>query len=181
MYPGGSGGRPEISQWQGCIVALKPLPLNPLGRHLSMDPGPSTLHFIIHAKTLLDKALVPYKHAMCGTTQPISNASGLHSHGCEYLFQACAHTPFFSPGELKVCFSRGAGMDRTPSCPDRTCSGPLYPNQLVPTSCSWSRLWSLVMTQVYHRSFLGFQDGVLKLPSAPPPACGQVALCPVGF
>jgi hypothetical protein len=37
------------------------------------------------------------------------------------------------------------------------------------------------MPQVHHRSFLDFQDGVLKLPSALPPACGQVALCPVGF
>jgi hypothetical protein len=80
-----------------------------------MNPGPRIVHLImpVDPKTLLDKALVLYKHAMCGTTQPISDAPGLHSHGCEYLFRACAHTPFFSPGEPKICFSRGPGMDQT--------------------------------------------------------------------
>lgn len=63
-------------------------------RHLFMDSGPSTLHLMILAdpKTPLHKALVPYKHAMCDTTQPISDTPGVHSRGCGYLLQACAQT-----------------------------------------------------------------------------------------
>lgn len=140
-----------------------------------MDSGPSTLHLITPTDPVLDKFLVPCKLAMCGTSQPISHAHGLHSHGCGCLLQVCAQPPSFSPGEPKVCFSGKAGEAQTPSvltgvaldlCKLADWS-PLVPGAVV-DSCH---------RQVQHGSF---QDAFLKLPSVLP-TCWQVAVCPVGF
>lgn len=94
--------------WQGYVVPLKHPPLNCLGRHLFMDSGPSTLHLIILAdpNTSLQKALILYKHAVCDTTQPISNAPGSHSRGCGYLLQACAQTCSSAPVSPRSVFPR---------------------------------------------------------------------------
>lgn len=117
---------------------------------------------------------------MCGTTQPISDAPGLRSHGCGYLLQACAQTLFFSPREPKICFSKGAGMGQTPLVLTGVALDFSTLTDLSLPASSWSRLWNLVMAKFTTDHFLGFQDDFLKLPSILP-ACGQVALHPMGF
>lgn len=144
VWPTGDG--------RAMLWPLKHPPLNCLGRHLFMDSGPSTLHLIILAdpNTLLQKALILYKHAVCDTTQPISNAPGSHSRGCGYLLQACAQTCSSAPvslGSVGVCFSKGAGMDQTPLVLTGVALDFSMLTDLSLLASSRSRLWNLVMAK----------------------------------
>lgn len=55
-----------------------------LRKTLVYEPRPQYPALIIPTdpKGLLDKALVSYKHAVCGATQPLSDTPGSRSHVC---------------------------------------------------------------------------------------------------
>lgn len=161
-------------------MALKPLPLSALGKHLSMSPGPSTLH-LSYPQTLRACWIRPWSRINTQCVVPRSPFQIPLARVATYAGTALGlcSDPVLQPCRAQGLFFQGSRYGSDPSCPDRGCSGRLYANCLVSTRWFLEQAVGFRHGRVHHKLF-GFQDSFLKLPSVLP-TCGQVALCPVGF